>query len=767
MNDKNITGLQAGDDGISMPVNSLNVSPRNFSKLPSPNPMPILRSERNPDFISDLTGNMRPQQHSLDYENASRLASSNEATTAVGSNSSVAGNSNANATILDDKIMKDGSAVQAGMEADFQVQKNPFAFTPGQLKMLNPKGLSASFVLGGLRCLENALRSERVSVLTADDPEEATATEDMSAASSVATVSGEEMFQDRSRVFKDNQLPRKKKYRFVKATRSGQTVEISVHDILVGDAIHIEPGDLVPVDGILMEGHVKCDEPQAPGEREVVRNQPAKDAYVAIENHENVAKLDPCIQSGGYIKQGMGTFIPFSTGVYSSYDRTIMSPNKGIEPIPPQGKINAVATYITRIAASASLLLLIFLLIPFLFNRPRLTFGDPLFSNIAIIVIAIVIVAVLDGLSLAAALASEFATTRLRVKNNFVRHLKACEAMGNVTTIGPDKTGILRRNKMPVVSGTTGTTHRLSTAQQSFRDSGDYEGMSLDDGRGISSTNFVSMSSAPAKDRLIKFATLSSMESKMVRTLARDKITAQDCGILQPSSVVIQGPDFRNLGIPQQSKIISKLHVLQRSSPEDKRILIERLKEMGTTIAVKAPARKSGTEVAQEASAIVIMDDNFATIVKALKWGQAVNDAVRQFLRPQLTANVPAVLLALILAVSSGSQPSTWMAALFLWVNLIMDTLAALALSTDRPRESTRIRKPESKGSYAQCCHNNEVGGDSQTLDTSVRHNAATLLRSRNGILPIPGRTMFLRTVGSTPLSFTPVCGCSSFCPWK
>lgn len=613
MNDKNITGLQAGDDGISMPVNSLNVSPRNFSNLPSPNPMPILRSERNPDFISDLTGNMRPQQHSLDYENASRLASSNEATTAVGS-------------------------------------------------------------------------------------------------------------------------------------------------------IHIEPGDLVPVDGILMEGHVKCDESQAPGEREVVRNQPAKDAYVAIENHENVTKLDPCIQSGA---QGVGTFITTPTGVYSSYDRTIMSPNKGLEPIPPQGKINAVATYIARIATSTSLLLLIFLLISFLFNRPRLIFGDPLFSNISIIVIAIVIVAVLDGLSLAAALASEFATTRLRVKNNFVRHLKACEAMGNVTTIGPDKTGILRQNKMPVVSGTTGTTHRLSTAQQSFRDSGDYEGMSLDDGRGVSSTNFVSMSSAPAKDRLIKSATLNSMESKMVRTLARDKITAQDCGILQPSSVVIQGPNFRNLGIPQQSKIISKLHVLQRSSPEDKRILIQRLKEMGTTIAVKAPARKSGTEVAQEASAIVIMDDNFATIVKALKWGQAVNDAVRQFLRPQLTANVPAVLLALILAVASGSQPSTWMAALFLWVNLIMDILAALALSTDRPRESTRIRKPESKGSYAQCCHNNEVGGDSQTLDTSVRHNAATLLRSRNGILPIPGRTMFLRTVGSTPLSFTPVCGCSSFCPWK
>jgi hypothetical protein len=94
---------------------------------------------------------------------------------------------------------------------------------------------------------------------------------------------------------------------------------------------------------------------------------------------------------------------------------------------------------------------------------------------------------------------------------------------------------------------------------------------------------------------------------------------------------------------------IPHLQVLARSSPDDKRILVKRLKELGETVAVTgdgtndAPALKmadigfsmgiAGTEVAKEASAIILMDDNFASIVKALMWGRAVNDAVKKFLQ--------------------------------------------------------------------------------------------------------------------------------------
>jgi Ca2+-transporting ATPase len=203
-----------------------------------------------------------------------------------------------------------------------------------------------------------------------------------------------------------------------------------------------------------------------------------------------------------------------------------------------------------------------------------------------------------------------------------------------------------------------------------------------------------------------------------VRMVTGDNITtakaiAADCGIFTAGGIVMEGPAFRKLSTRERDQIIPKLQVLARSSPEDKRILVKRLKELGETVAVTgdgtndAPALKgadvgfsmgiAGTEVAKEASAIILMDDNFASIVKAMMWGRAVNDAVKKFLQFQVTVNITAVLLTFISSVSSGTEESVLTAVQLLWVNLIMDTLAALALATDPPTPSILNRKPEPK----------------------------------------------------------------------
>jgi Ca2+-transporting ATPase len=127
------------------------------------------------------------------------------------------------------------------------------------------------------------------------------------------------------------------------------------------------------------------------------------------------------------------------------------------------------------------------------------------------------------------------------------------------------------------------------------------------------------------------------------------KAIAEECGIFTPGGLVMEGPKFRQLSPAQMDQVIPRLQVLARSSPEDKRILVRRLKELGETVAVTGdgtndgPALKmadvgfsmgiAGTEVAKEASAIILMDDNFSSIVKALMWGRAVNDAVKKFLQ--------------------------------------------------------------------------------------------------------------------------------------
>jgi len=106
----------------------------------------------------------------------------------------------------------------------------------------------------------------------------------------------------------------------------------------------------------------------------------------------------------------------------------------------------------------------------------------------------------------------------------------------------------------------------------------------------------------------------------------------------------------------------------------------------------------AGTEVAKEASDIILMDDNFASIVKAIMWGRCVNDAVRKFLQFQISTNVTAVVITFVSAVASNEEVAVLTAVQLLWINIIMDTFAALALATDPASESLLDRKPDTHG---------------------------------------------------------------------
>lgn len=191
------------------------------------------------------------------------------------------------------------------------------------------------------------------------------------------------------------------------------------------------------------------------------------------------------------------------------------------------------------------------------------------------------------------------------------------------------------------------------------------------------------------------------------------KSIAARCGIYNRNGIVLEGSKFRALPQAQMDAIIPRLQVLARSSPTDKQLLVSRLKAMNETVAVTGdgtndgPALKmadvgfsmgiAGTEVAKEASSIILMDDNFSSIVKAIMWGRCVNDSVKKFLQFQLTVNVTAVTLSFISAAVDKNESSVLTAVQLLWVNLIMDTLAALALATDAPTAEILDRPPDTK----------------------------------------------------------------------
>ncbi|CAI6332578.1 unnamed protein product [Periconia digitata] len=259
-------------------------------------------------------------------------------------------------------------------------------------------------------------------------------------------------------------LNAKKEARDVKVIRSGKSFTISVYDVLVGDVLHMEPGDLIPADGIFIAGHnVKCDESSATGESDQMKKTNAEQVFRLLERgHGDSKDLDPFIISGSKVLQGVGTYLVTSVGVNSSYGKILMAMRQDMEPTPLQAKLDKLAKAIAKLASAASFLLLLILTFRLVatFNGSRSGLSPAekasRFMEILIVSVTIIVVAVPEGLPLAITLSLAFATTQMVKANNLVRVLKSCEVMGNATTVCSDKTGTLTQNKMTVVTGTFG-----------------------------------------------------------------------------------------------------------------------------------------------------------------------------------------------------------------------------------------------------------------------------------------------------------------------
>ena len=156
---------------------------------------------------------------------------------------------------------------------------------------------------------------------------------------------------------------------------------------------------------------------------------------------------------------------------------------------------------------------------------------------------------------------------------------------------------------------------------------------------------------------------------------------------------------------------VRDLKIIARASPEDKFILVFGLKELGNIVAVTgdgtndAPALRQahvgfamgirGTDIAKDAADVVLLDDSFSSIVTACKYGRNVYDCIRKFVQFQLTTNVVAVFMTFLGGIILKDSPLN--AIQMLWVNLIMDSFASLALATEDPTEALLDRKPYSR----------------------------------------------------------------------
>ncbi|XP_054032377.1 plasma membrane calcium-transporting ATPase 4 isoform X4 [Dryobates pubescens] len=700
--------------------------------------------------------------------------------------------------------------------------------------------------------------------------------------------------------------------------RKGQVIQIPVAEIVVGDIAQIKYGDLLPADGILIQGNdLKIDESSLTGESDQVKKSLDK---------------DPMLLSGTHVMEGSGRMVVTAVGINSQTGIifTLLGAGEGdeekkvkkaktqdgvaleIQPLKSQegveneekekkkvkvpkkeksvlqGKLTRLAVQIGKAGLIMSAITVIILVLYFVIDtfgvqgRPWLAECTPIyiqyFVKFFIIGVTVLVVAVPEGLPLAVTISLAYSVKKMMKDNNLVRHLDACETMGNATAICSDKTGTLTMNRMTVVQAYVGDTHyrqipdpeailpkvldlivngvAINSAYTSKILPPEKEGglpRQVGNKTECALLGFVldlkqdyqAVRNEVPEEKLYKVYTFNSVRKSMstvlrsgsggfrmyskgaseiilrkctkildkngdprvfklkdrdemvkkviepmachglrticlafrdfpaepepdwdseneilsdltciavvgiedpvrpevpdailkcqragitVRMVTGDNINtaraiATKCGILLPGEdfLCLEGKEFNRLirnekGEVEQEqldKIWPKLRVLARSSPTDKHTLVKGIidstvGEQRQVVAVTGdgtndgPALKkadvgfamgiAGTDVAKEASDIILTDDNFTSIVKAVMWGRNVYDSISKFLQFQLTVNVVAVIVAFTGACITQDSPLK--AVQMLWVNLIMDTFASLALATEPPSESLLLRKP-------------------------------------------------------------------------
>jgi Ca2+-transporting ATPase len=197
---------------------------------------------------------------------------------------------------------------------------------------------------------------------------------------------------------------------------------------------------------------------------------------------------------------------------------------------------------------------------------------------------------------------------------------------------------------------------------------------------------------------------------------------AKEIGIMEEDSLVLTGVELDKMGDEDFEKIVEKVVVYARVSPEHKLRIVKALKKKGHIVAMTgdgvndAPAIKnadigismgiSGTDVTREASDMVLADDNFATIVKAVEQGRVIYDNIRKYARFLIACNFDEVLVIGTFAVLAGLSsingeilfPLPLLPAMLLWINLATDGAPAVSLSIDPPDEDVMKRPPRKPG---------------------------------------------------------------------
>ena len=237
----------------------------------------------------------------------------------------------------------------------------------------------------------------------------------------------------------------------VQVIRNSKEKDIDVDDLLVGDILKISWGNIIPVDGIMIEGSVEVDESAMNGESDLIKKAP----YVAKSNL-GTSSCPFCV-SGTSVKSGEGKILVLCVGVHSQMGITKSMLNIEENQTPLQVKLGNLADTIGDFGFYSAALIMIAIVIKEIIIRifnGRAIFSSSLFDvilNSIIIGITVIVVAIPEGLPMAVTISLAYSVFKMKADHNLVRRLEAAETMGGVDQICSDKTGTITEGTMTLV----------------------------------------------------------------------------------------------------------------------------------------------------------------------------------------------------------------------------------------------------------------------------------------------------------------------------
>lgn len=595
----------------------------------------------------------------------------------------------------------------------------------------------------------------------------------------------------------------------VKVRRNGIVTQVARKDLVVDDVVLLAAGEEIPADVTAYESHnLKVNESVLTGESKAVTKQPKE------EGELNATYPSWLLLKGTIIEEGTVTGIVNAVGDNTAFGQTARKAAEITDTETPLNKqLNGLADLINKIAFGAAGFLILALLVRYFFIEQAYVGQDWMqitndLLSFLMIAVALIVVAVPEGLPMAVTLALAYSMKRMSKANNLVRKMHACETLGATTLILTDKTGTLTENKMKVVNEVmpnrayiTINTLANSTAYVDgdktignptegaiikHMDAGDLlddirrdnspvfrldfssktkfmmsitkqgdafislvkgapevvrgmcnatdiegeveeqnkgrrvigfaykESMTLEDAQklnGFTYNGFMAIEDPIRKDvpDAIKAAREAGIKVKIITgdNPATASEIARQAGLSDnPKSMA--GIDIRNKTNPYDSVTgIANIDVFARTKPEDKQTLVKEFQALGEVVAMTgdgtndAPAlnhaevgiaMNNGTDVAKEAADIILLDNSFPSIILGVKWGRSLYKNIQHFILFQLTINVVAILIACVGPFIGVDLPFT--VTQMLWVNLIMDTFAALALATEPANDAVMKDRP-------------------------------------------------------------------------